>query len=124
MRVIKRSLQYTVRNVTKGTLLGGSIRAADTSATRRTGLLKHDGLKEGEGLWIVPCEGIHTFFMRFALDVIYLDRERRVRKVVRNIPPWRISVCFSAHSVLEMAVGEIDRTKTAGGDQMEFEPVR
>ena len=109
-----------VRNITRGTTLGDSIDKADTSAKRRTGLLKHTGLDQGEGLWIVPCESIHMFFMKFALDVIYIDRKHRVKKVVRNLKPWGMSACLSAHSVLELPVGTIDRTGTQPGDELRF----
>ena len=121
IRVITGNLKFSVRNVTRGTSLGGAIHLADTSKKRRTGLLKRNGLERGEGLWIVPCEGIHTFFMRFAIDVLYLDRKRRVRKTVRDLAPWRISFCVTAHSVLELAAGDVDRTTTSVGDQLEFQ---
>ncbi len=120
-RVIKGFLKFHVRNVTRGTLLGDSIDTADTSATRKTGLLKTSVLEAGQGLWIVPCEGIHTFFMKFAIDVVYIDRERRVRKVVHNLVPWRLSMCLPAHSVLELPVGAIEGTGTRKGDQLDFE---
>jgi uncharacterized membrane protein (UPF0127 family) len=100
--------------------VGDAIFSAETSAARRTGLLKHERLTEGEGLWIVPCEAVHTFFMKFALDLIYIDRKRRVKSVVRNVRPWRFSMCLPAHSVLELPVGTIDRTETQIGDQLEL----
>jgi len=109
--------------VTKGSSLGDSIDTADTSAKRRTGLLKHEKLEDGTGLWIVPCESIHMFFMKFALDVVYLDKQRRVRKTVRSLAPWRLSLCLSAHSVLELPVGIIDSSRTEPGDQLEFDKV-
>jgi uncharacterized membrane protein (UPF0127 family) len=114
-------LKLTVTNATRGTCVGNSIDKADTSAKRRTGLLKHSGLGEGEGLWIVPCESIHMFFMKFAIDVIYLDRKKRVKKVVRALAPWRLSMCLPAHSVIELPTGTIDRTQTAVGDELEFQ---
>ena len=105
--------------MTRGTDLGDSIDLADTSASRNRGLLKHTGLEPGHGLWIVPCEGVHTFFMKFPLDLVYIDRARRVKKVVRAVPPWRMSLCLTAHSVIELPVGVIDQTGTAKGDQLE-----
>ena len=80
----KGTLKHRVRNITRGTLIGGAIDSAETSAARRTGLLKHSKLDEGAGLWIIPCESVHTFFMKFAIDLVYLDREHRVRSVVRG----------------------------------------
>lgn len=116
------SLKLQVRNLTRGTLLGDAIVKATSSAERRTGLLKHTGLARGEGLWIVPCEAVHTLFMKFAIDVLYLSREGKVRKAVRNLAPWRFSGCLTARSVLELPVGAIERTKTQEGDLLEFVP--
>jgi uncharacterized membrane protein (UPF0127 family) len=113
-------LTYRVRNVTRGTSIGEAVGCAESSAERRTGLLKHSKLNEGEGLWIVPCEAVHTFFMKFALDLIYLDRKKRVRGVRRAVGPWKFSMCFAAHSVIELPVGTIDRTGTRQGDEVEF----
>ena len=84
-------------------------------------MLKHDSLPEGEGLWIVPCEGVHTFGMKFAIDVIYLSKKRVVLKTRKNMVKRRISLCLRAHSVLEVPVGVIDDTRTEPGDQLEFE---
>jgi hypothetical protein len=114
-------LKLQVRNETRNTLLGNGVDAADSSAKRRTGLLKRSSLEPGEGLWIVPCEAVHSFFMKFAIDVIYLDRQRRVRKVTHNLVPWRISGCLTAHSVLELPAGTADATGTRRGDQLIFE---
>lgn len=107
-----------IRNVTRGSVLGDSIDVADTRAKRNTGLLNHLGLEWGHGLWIVPCESIHTFFMKFAIDVVYIDRKHRVRKVVRALVPWRASLCVTAHSVIELPVGAIDASQTQKGDQL------
>lgn len=101
-------------------MIGDAIDSAQTSAERRTGLLKHDKLEEGAGLWIMPCEAVHTLFMKFALDLIYIDRKKRVRGVRRAVAPWRFSACFAAHSVIELPVGTIDRTGTQTGDELEF----
>jgi uncharacterized membrane protein (UPF0127 family) len=114
-------LKFRVKNVTRGTVLGDSVTSARTSNERQTGLLKHRGLDSGFGLWIVPCEGIHTFFMKFTIDVVYITREKRVRKVVPNLRPWRISFCLPAHSVIEFPAGVIASTRTECGDQLEFE---
>jgi uncharacterized protein len=102
-------------------VLATAAEVADTSAKRRTGLLKHKSLEEGQGLWIAPCEAVHSFFMKFPIDVVYLDRAKRVRKVTRNMLPWRISGCLTADSVLELPAGTIDATRTVRGDQLAFE---
>jgi uncharacterized membrane protein (UPF0127 family) len=113
-------LKFRVRNATRGTSRCEAIDVADNSAARAKGLLKRDGLDDGSGLWIVPCEAIHTFFMRFTIDVLYIDRKRRVRKAVKRLVPWRMSMCLPAHSVLELPAGTIERTDTQKGDQLEI----
>jgi len=75
---------------------------ADTSAKRRTGLLKHTSLEPGEGLWIAPCEAVHTAGMKFAIDVVFLNKKRKILKVRRSMPKWRISASPLAYSVLEL----------------------
>ena len=94
---------------------------ADTSAKRRTGLLKHTGLARGEGLWIVPCEGVHTFAMKFTIDVVFLNRKRKILKIRPNMVRRRIALCLRAHSVLELPAGTLEQTGTERGDQLEFE---
>jgi uncharacterized membrane protein (UPF0127 family) len=94
---------------------------ADSSSKRRTGLLKHERLEPGEGLWIVPCESVHTFFMKFPIDLVYLDKRRRVRKVRKAVPAWRLSACLTAHSILELPAGTIEETGTQAGDVIEIE---
>lgn len=114
-------MRIAVRNRTRGTVLGDAIELADTSAKRRTGLLKHDHLDPGTGLWIVPCESVHTFFMKFAIDLVYVDRKHVVRKVRHAVPAWRLSACLSAHSILELPPGTARNTATVAGDELEFE---
>jgi len=114
-------LKILVRNHTRNTVLADAADLADTSAKRRTGLLKHAGLNPGEGLWIVPCESVHTFFMKFPIDLAYLDKRKKVRKVRHKVPAWRLSVCLSAHSVLELPAGTLERTGTQAGDELVVE---
>jgi hypothetical protein len=111
-----------VLNATRGTVLATQLTKAHTGATRRKGLLGRDSLLSGEGLWIAPCESVHTFFMRFAIDLVYLDRQQQVRKVKSEVGPWRMSACWSAHSVLELPAGTIVATRTERGDSLEFAP--
>ena len=114
-------LSLRIVNHTRNTTLASAADIADTSAKRRTGLLKHDRLESGQGLWIVPCESVHTFFMRFAIDLVYLDKKKRVRKVRAMVKPWRLSACLTAFSILELPAGTIARTGTQPGDQLGFE---
>ena len=112
------AVKITLRNLTRMTVLATCAEIADTSAKRRTGLLKHTRLDPGHGLWIVPCESIHTCFMKFPIDLVYLDRSIKVRKVSKHVLPWRFSACLTAHSVLELPAGTVDQTGTKPGDQM------
>lgn len=110
-----------VRNHTRGSVLAEAAEMADTSAKRRTGLLKHQSLEPGDGLWIVPCESVHTFFMKFPIDLVYMDKSKRVRKLRHAVGPWRLSACLTAHSVLELPAGTLVRTKTEVGDELVVE---
>ncbi len=110
-----------MRNVTRGTILAEDAGVADTPQTRNKGLLKHDSLPAGQGLWIVPTQGVHTFFMKFAIDVLYLNKSKRVLKIRPSMGKSRLSVCLSAHSVLELPAGVAAQSLTAVGDQLEFE---
>jgi uncharacterized membrane protein (UPF0127 family) len=112
-----------VLNRTRSTVLATHAEKAGESASRRRGLLGRASLPEGEGLWIVPCEAVHCFFMKFTIDVIFLDRKRRVVKVRPSLKPWRIAGCLRAHSVLELPEGTIQATGTRPGDQLEFEEI-
>jgi uncharacterized protein len=107
-------------NITRGTVLASRLEVAGTGETRRKGLLGRNNLEPGEGLWIAPCESVHTFFMRFAIDLVYLDRKHKVRKVRHSVGPWRISACITAHSVLELPAGSVRATQTELGDMVEI----
>ena|ERR1051326_3704556 len=113
-----------VRNQTRGSLIGEAVDVADTSTKRRVGLLKHQRLEPGTGLWILPCESVHTFFMKFPIDLIYLDKRRKVRKVRNAVPPWRLSACLAAHSVLELPAGTAAETGTKVGDELAIEELK
>ncbi len=110
-----------VLNRTRGTVLATEADVADTSRKRNVGLLKHKSLPAGQGLWIVPCEGIHTFGMKFAIDVVFLDRKKKVMKVRPDMGRRRISLCLLAHSVLELPAGTAAAAAVQRGDELVFE---
>lgn len=109
-----------VRNLNRDTTLADKLEVAASGPRRSKGLLGRKGLGPGEGLWIIPCEAVHTFFMRFPIDLVYLDRKYSVKKVCAGVLPWRISGCLSAHSVLELPAGTIQKTNTERGDVLEI----
>lgn len=124
-RLMQRSqasddIQMTVTNATRQTLLARRMDLAHRGPKRRKGLLGRDRLLPGEGMWIVPCEAVHTFGMQFAIDLVYLNRRQRVIKVKSNVAPWRLSGCLVAHSVIELPAGTVATTRTSPGDLLEF----
>ena len=119
-RIGNGELHLLIRNLTRGTVLADKAVVADTSEKRRTGLLKHTGLAAGEGLWIKPSEGVHTFGMKFAIDVIFVAKKGAVLKLRPNMVRRRIAFCLRAHSVVELPTGVILASDTAVGDQLEF----
>jgi uncharacterized membrane protein (UPF0127 family) len=96
---------------------------ADSSEKRNKGLLGRKHLTPGGGLWIVPCQSVHTFFMQFPIDLVYLDRQKKIKKLRNAVPAWRLSACLSAHSILELPAGTIQSTQTQCGDMLELSPV-
>jgi uncharacterized membrane protein (UPF0127 family) len=119
-RQAPQDMRLRVSNLTRNTVLATCMEVADSAAKRNKGLLGRERLAPGEGLWIRPCEAVHTFWMRFSIDLIYLDRKNRIRKLVSEVPPWRLSACLMAHSVLELPSGTIRETRTQPGDTLEF----
>jgi uncharacterized membrane protein (UPF0127 family) len=113
----------SVSNVTRQTILAECVEVANSGEKRRKGLMGREQLTPGEGLWILPCEAVHTVGMCFPIDLVYLDRHHRVKKIKSAVPPWRLSACLSAHSILELAAGAIHNSQTKPGDQLEFSPV-
>ena len=108
-------------NKTKATIIGNRITLAETSLSRLLGLAGRKTLDAGCGLLIRPSSGIHTFGMRFAIDVVALNKRLQVVKVWERLPPFRItSLSFRVHSVLELPAGEISRRGIAVGDKLEI----
>lgn len=114
---------FQVTNKTRDSVLATRLTLAGTPQTRGKGLLGRDSLAPGEGLWIIPCQAIHMFFMRFSIDLVYIDRRKRVRKARSNVAPWRISACLTAHSVLELPAGIVRESGTRSGDLLEITAV-
>ena len=92
---------------------------ADGLVTRARGLLGRSGLDRGEGLLLKPTFSIHTFFMRFPIDVVFLDKSDSVVAVVRKLKPWRAATRMRARAVLELSAGEADRVGIQVGERLE-----
>lgn len=109
-----------ITNLTRQTQLANNAEVAGSGPKRSKGLLGRTGLAAGGGLWIVPCESVHTFAMKFPIDLVYVDRKYRVKKVKSAVPPWRVSACLSAHSVIELPAGVVRDSQTQPGDLLEL----
>ena len=104
-------------NHTSGKVLADDLVLASTLLRRMKGLLGRKALLNGEGLWIKPCNGVHTFGMRFPIDVVFLDRELRVIAVTQSLQPNRLTRLYrNAASVLELPSGTAELTATVTGD--------
>jgi uncharacterized membrane protein (UPF0127 family) len=103
-------------------VLVSRLEAAFDSATRKKGLLGRDRLEPGTGLVIAPCGGIHTCFMRFPIDVLFMARDGRVVKVRSAVPPWRLALAISAFCVIELPAHAAAEAGTRAGDRLELFP--
>jgi uncharacterized protein len=109
------------KNLDTGAVVADRVAVADTHATRAVGLLSRDGLEPGEGLWIVPSRGVHTFWMRFAIDVIALNDQGVIIDRVVDMKPWRIRLPRRGTAgVLELRAGTLDESGTRVGHRIEL----
>ena len=102
--------------------ISSSVEVAATRRTRRRGLLGRDGMDPSEALILSPCFAIHTAFMRFAIDVIFVDARGRVLKIVHELGPWRLAIAPRAHAVIELAAGSLNARELKVGDSVELAP--
>lgn len=115
-------MKGSVLQVKKGQeVVATKVGLADTFSLRLLGLMFSKDLGERDGLLIEPCNSIHTFFMNYKLDVIFLSRENKVVKVFKNLRPWRMTrMYFTAGKVLEMMGGSLN-VELLPGDQLDIE---
>lgn len=115
--------RYGLWNVRTGEPVAASVVAAFDSGSRRQGLLGRGGLPPGEALILAPCSSVHTAFMRFPLDLVFLDRAGRVLKTSSGVRPWRIRAAWRAFAVVELAAGGLERSGTTRGDVVELRTI-
>lgn len=95
------------------------LKVADTFWTRGKGLLGREALPNSEALWIHHCNSIHTFFMKFSIDCVFVDKNLKVKALYQDVRPWRlVPPVWGAASVIEMSSGSISRLKVSVGDQL------
>lgn len=92
-------------NARTGRVVATQLQTAFDSATRRKGLLGRTSMPGNAALFIAPCNGVHTFFMRFPIDIVFAGRDGRVVKVCHSVRPWRLALAFSAFATIELAAG-------------------
>jgi uncharacterized membrane protein (UPF0127 family) len=95
------------------------LQIADSMWSRMVGLLGTRQLPIEQALWITRGNSVHTFFMKYAIDCIFVDEQLRVKKIYSNLKPWRVTVpVWGARSVIEMSAGQVDRLKIHEGDTL------
>lgn len=115
-------MNLKIINVRTGKNLAHQAKLAANFWNRMIGLLGKASFERGEGLILSPCNNVHTFFMRFNLDLIFINKEEVVTKVVENLPPWKIShFVLNASTVIELPAGTIQDSGTMIGDRLVFE---
>lgn len=118
---VVRSDHLLAENLRNGAILGDRIVHADNFWLRLKGLLGRSALAPGEGLLLEPCNAIHTFFMAFAIDVAFLDRQNEILATLHSVAPHRMPApIFRASRVLELRAGSLSASATKVGDQLRF----
>jgi uncharacterized membrane protein (UPF0127 family) len=98
-----------------GRVVAENLELFSSSWSRFVGLMGSPEPERGRGFWLEPCNSIHTFFMRFSIDVLFLDRQRKVKKVTLDLKPWRLSpIVFGARSVVELPAGTLSDQSLVG----------
>ena len=115
-----------VTDLRSGSCLGDRVERAERFLPRLKGLLGHDRLGEGEGLLLEDCAAVHTWFMRFPIDLCFLGAGngtgREVVKVLEALGPWRAASAFGARAVLELPAGVLRKGDVREGDRLEVLP--
>lgn len=114
----RRGASFAIVNDRTGDLVAHEVEAAFDSRTRRKGLLGRDGLHDGQAMVLAPCGAIHTFGMRFPIDVLFVARDGRVLKIVERLAAWRIAGSLRAIATVELAAGHASRVGLAEGDRL------
>ena len=110
-------------NTRTNQIVASTLLPAFDSASRKRGLLKHDSLPDGSALIIAPSNAVHTFFMRFAIDIAFVAKDGRVVKVRRDVRPWRLAAAWRAFAVVELPVGALERAGVQPGDLLRIDAI-
>ena len=118
----RSSTALCIRNERNGHVLADSVLSAFDSKARRAGLLGYDSLPDGHAMVIAPTNAVHTWFMRFSIDIAFVSRTGEVVKTCHSVKPWRIAGAFRAYAVVELGAGSLLRNDTVPGDILEIVP--
>ena len=113
---------WALMNTENQAIVARRVQAAVDSQSRREGLLGRTGLDD-EALIIAPCNAVHTFFMRFPIDVIFTDRQGVITRCVSDVRPWRLTGALKGFATIEVAAGTLARTHTQRGQRLELQIV-
>jgi hypothetical protein len=114
----ERHDRQCIVNVRTGKVVADQLITAFDSETRRKGLLAHTSLPASTAMVIAPTNAIHTFFMKFPIDIVFVSKAGRVLKIRPAVPAWRMTASLRAHAVLELAAGSLSSSETEVGDQL------
>jgi uncharacterized protein len=112
--------QGSLVNLRNQNVLAGNVQQAYTFLRRFKGLMFTNEFPSGNSLHIKPCNSIHTFFMKYKIDILFLDDDKQVIDLKKEMMPGKLSVCKKASSVIELPAGTIDKTETQVGDYIQF----
>lgn len=114
---------FALWNVRTGRPIATRVIAAFDSGTRRKGLLGRAGLDPGDALVLAPCSTVHTAFMRFPLDLLFVNRSGTVLKVAAGVRPWRVRGAWRGFAVVEMPAGSVAGSETRSGDTVDLRTI-
>lgn len=113
---------WVLRNERTGSIVSSVLLPAFDSRSRRRGLLGEAALDRKAAVILAPCGAIHTWFMRFPIDVLFVQKDGMVRRVLPSLQPWRFAVDLRAFAAIELAAGVALETGTRPGDRLSLKP--
>ena len=114
--------RLVIRNTRNGRVIADALTSAFDSKSRNIGLLHHRSFPQGAAMLIAPTSAVHTFFMRFPIDLAFINREGSVLKVCHSFRPWRIAAALRAYGVIELPAGTLAAAETVAGDVLAVVP--
>jgi uncharacterized protein len=121
--LLRASNAHVLENVRTHRVIADQLLTAFDSSSRRQGLLGRDALPDGSALIIAPSNAVHTFFMRFAIDIAFVRRDGVVVKVRSTVQPRRVAAALRAFAVIELPAGSLARSNTIAGDRLICRPI-